>query len=391
MSNGMERRAFLSSALGATVAALGFAPRVFAQNPLRLLVLIELRGGNDGLNTVAPVGDGRYHDLRPRLALGGDAVIALPDGPHLHAALAPWQALWNAGEMAVLESVGYPQPNLSHFRSIEIWDTASSSTEYLQQGWLTRAAASEPRFAQHSADGVVIGAADAGPLAGGARAVVLPGLAASDPQRLARQARLAHASSTAARGALAHVLRVENDITRAGAELRPASRVGTEFPRSPLGTALQHASALASTRRVPVIRVTLSGFDTHQNQAAPHARLLQQIGEGLPALRAALLELGLWQETLVLTYSEFGRRPQQNASGGTDHGTASVLFAFGPRVARGRFGAPADLRRLDAEGNLAHAVDFRAVYATVLERWWQIDSRRVLGQRYATVPFLRSA
>jgi uncharacterized protein (DUF1501 family) len=108
------------------------------------------------------------------------------------------------------------------------------------------------------------------------------------------------------------------------------------------------------------------------------------------ALRSALRESGLWNETLVLTYSEFGRRPRENASGGTDHGTAGVMFAFGPTVAGGFFGEPLALARLDETGNLPHAIDFRAVYAAVLERWWQLDSERVLGRRFAPLPLLRA-
>lgn len=382
-------------ALGAGAAAIsGFLPipgfvlnrnalAAPATPPFRLLVLLELRGGNDALNTVVPADDGRYFDARPRLALRDDAIVRFDGGLTLHSALAPLQALWQVGEMAVVEGVGYAQPNLSHFRSIEIWDTAADSAQFLQQGWLARAAR-DTSFARFGADGVVIGAADLGPLGGGARAIAL-----ADPERFARQARLAQAGGVSARGALAHVLRVESDIVRAGVELRPDVRFTTAFPRGTLGFAIEHAAAIASTRRVPVIRVTLSGFDTHQNQLNVHAQLLRQVAESVVALRSALMEIGVWQNTLVLTYSEFGRRPRENASGGTDHGTAGVSFAFGPRVARGRYGEPPNLTRLDASGNLAHTVDFRSLYATVLERWWDIDSAVVLGRKFDTLPLLR--
>jgi uncharacterized protein (DUF1501 family) len=381
------RRRSLLRAGGAAVTLLGFSGWARSANSRapRLLVLLELRGGNDALNTVVPVEDGRYFDLRSRLALRGDAVVPLGEGAGLHASLAPWQALWQAGEMAVIRGVGYPQPNLSHFRSIEIWDTASDSQQYLQDGWLTRAVADAPAFGTFSADGVIVGVADLGPLAGGARAIAL-----ADPARFVQQARLAGKGGTEARGALAHVLRVERDIARAGAELRPDIVFRTEFPRGPFGLALRYAAAVASTRRVPVVRVALAGFDTHQNQLKVHAALLRQLADGLMALRLALTEAGLWNETLVLTYSEFGRRPRENASGGTDHGTAGVMFAFGPEVAGGFFGEPPALSRLDDAGNLPHAIDFRSVYATVLERWWQLDSQRALGRRFAPLPLLRT-
>jgi uncharacterized protein (DUF1501 family) len=383
----MITRRQLLHAGGAALAAYGFAPAAGAAREAlpRPLVLIELRGGNDGLNTVVPIEDGRYHDLRPRLALRGDAVVPLGGGMALHAALAPLQTLWEAREMAVILGVGYAQPNLSHFRSIEIWDTASDSGQYLHEGWLTRAVVGTPAFGSASVDGVVIGATDLGPLAGGARAIAL-----TDPARFVRQARLAGHADAQARGALAHLLRVERDIARAGAELRPEVVIAGGFPPGPFGAAVQRAAEVIATRRVPIVRITLAGFDTHQNQLAVHAALLRQLAEGVVALRAALREVDLWRDTLVLTYSEFGRRPRENGSGGTDHGTANVMFAFGARLRAGFIGEPSPLDRLDDDGNLRHTTDFRAVYATVLEGWWGLPSARTLGGRFTILPLLRA-
>jgi uncharacterized protein (DUF1501 family) len=380
----VRRRLLLHGGVGLASLGVGGLGRAAGEPPSRLLVLIELRGGNDGLNTVVPSDDRRYFELRPRLALRDDAVLALDGGLTLHRSLAPLRTLWDAREMAVIESVGYPEPNLSHFRSIEIWDTASASNQVLQQGWLARAAATAA-FARSAADGVVIGASDLGPLAGGARAISL-----ADPERFARQARLAKTGQVPAHGALAHILQVESDVVHAAAELRPDVSFRTEFPKSAFGIAVQHAAAIASTRKVPVIRVTLAGFDTHQTQAATHAQLLRQVADGVVALRSSLAEVGIWNDTLVLTYSEFGRRPRENASGGTDHGTAGPMFAFGPRVGANRLGAPPALGRLDGNGNLAHAVDFRSVYATVLANWFRVDSERILGRRFDPLPLLKA-
>ena len=349
----------------------------------RLLVLIELRGGNDGLNTLVPLDDPRYHQLRPRLALRGDAVAPLAPGTALHASLSPWLPLWADGEMAILQGVGYPKPDFSHFRSIEIWDTASASNEILQSGWLTRAAAQSAAFRSASADGVILGVPDLGPLCGGARAVAL-----ADVQRFATQSRLATPESMPARGALAHLLRVENDVARAGTQIATTRTFTTEFPRGPFGQAIRQAALIGAGGPVPVVRIALSGFDTHQNQLAQHANLLRQVAEGVVALRSALREAGAWKDTLVLTYSEFGRRPRENGSGGTDHGAASVHFAFGPRVRRGLYGEHPALDRLDETGNIGYTLDFRRIYATVLERWWTLDSRRVLGTSFDPVDFL---
>src|SRR4030095_3330615 len=228
----MRRRSFLQAAIGVT-AAPGLAWAASATSttlsPPRVLILIELRGGNDGLNTAVPIDDSRYHQLRPRLALHGDAVIPLVPGIALHASLAPWLPLWTEGEMALLQGVGYPEPKLSHFRCIEIWDTASASTEVLQSGWLTRAAANSLPFRACAADGVILGAADLGPLMGGARAVAL-----ADVARFTAQSRLARTDETPARGSLAHVLRVEHDIVNAAADLTSSRSFSTDFPRGPV-------------------------------------------------------------------------------------------------------------------------------------------------------------
>jgi uncharacterized protein (DUF1501 family) len=145
---------------------------------------------------------------------------------------------------------------------------------------------------------------------------------------------------------------------------------------------------IANPSGVGVVRLTLDGFDTHANQAGTQARLLAELAQGLVALEAALKELGRWDDTLVLTYAEFGRRPKENQTGGTDHGTASVHFALGGTVRGGLYGAMPDLSRLDDDGNVAHTLDFRSVYATVLSRWWGIGASEVLGRRFEEVAFL---
>ncbi|MCC6194569.1 MAG: DUF1501 domain-containing protein, partial [Burkholderiales bacterium] len=353
----------------------------------KLLVLVELKGGNDGLNTLVPYADESYYALRPKIAIARDQVVQLSDRVGLHPSLAPLGALWKDGRLAVLQGVGYPDPNLSHFRSIEIWDTASSSEVYLQDGWLTRAFAAQPVPASFAADGVIIGSNDLGPLAGGGtRAIAL-----ANTEQFLRRARLAQPAAGHRNQALAHILKVEGDIVQAAAHLSGRTTFATEFPAGAFGNAIRTAAQIvANPSGVAVVRVTLSGFDTHANQPGTHAQLLTQVANGLVALQAALTELGKWDDTLVLTYAEFGRRPKENQNSGTDHGTASVQLALGGRVTGGLYGAQPDLTRLSAGGNPAHALDFRAVYATVLERWWNVDSRDALGGRFAPLPFVRA-
>ena len=199
----MDRREFLSVIVGAAVVA--WMPGIaFAQhatgNYNNLLILVELKGGNDGLNTVVPYADSEYYNLRPRIAIPRDQVLQLDSRSGLHPALQPLLALWQNRELAVVQGVGYPGANLSHFRSIEIWDTASRSSEYLPEGWLTRAFASSPVPKSYAADGIVVGSSEMGPLAGGGtRALVLTSI-----EQFLRQARLASGASGAQSRAQTH-------------------------------------------------------------------------------------------------------------------------------------------------------------------------------------------
>lgn len=384
----MKRRDFLGG-IGAA-GLLGLLPGVALaarEAPYRrLLILIELKGGNDGLNTVVPYTDPNYYALRPRIAIRADEVLRLGEGLGLHPALQPLLPLWQAGELAVIQGLGYPKPNLSHFRSIEIWDTASHSDEYLQQGWLGRSFLGQPPPAGFAADAVVVGSQDMGPFSGGGRVVAL-----NNPEQFARLARLAREGGGLGGGALAHIRRVESDIVSAAARINgggPGFAFRTLFPQGGFGSTVRTAcQVMGSGAEVAVLRLSLSGFDTHQNQPAIHANLLRQLGEGLVALRSALGELRLWERSLVLTYAEFGRRPKENQSNGTDHGTSNIHFALGGAVRGGFHGEAPSLARLDADGNLAYTVDFRRLYATVLERWWDIDSRSVLGARFEPLAF----
>jgi uncharacterized protein (DUF1501 family) len=396
----MNRRHFLrsaialplSQAIGGTLATFGNASVALAAAPAsanynRVLVLVELKGGNDGLNTLVPYTDPAYYALRPKIAIKRDDVVQLTDRAGLHPSLEPLAALWRDRQLAVLQGVGYPEPNLSHFRSIEIWDTASRSAEYLQDGWLTRAFAAKPTPRAFAADGVIIGSGDLGPLAGGGtRAIAL-----ANTEQFLRRAKLAQPAPITGNPALAHVLKVEADIVQAAAHLDARYKFSTEFPSGNFGNAIHTASqVIANPSGVAVVRVTLTGFDTHVNQSATQARLLKDVAAGLVALRSALVELGKWNETVVLTYAEFGRRPKENISGGTDHGTANVHFALGGRVVGGMYGAAPDLGRLSGDGNPAYALDFRSAYATVLDQWWGVDSQAALAGRFAPVPFLKT-
>ena len=226
-----------------------------------------------------------------------------------------------------------------------------------------------------------------GPLNGsGARAVAL-----TNTDQFSRQARLAAPAAEAANPALAHILRVERDIVRAAANLNGNHAFKTPFPRSSFGNAVRTTAQVASSRAgIAAVKLSLGGFDTHSNQPATHARLLKELAEGLVTLRSALMEIDRWETTLVMTYAEFGRRPRENLSRGTDHGTANAQFVLGGRVRGGLYGLSPGLSRLDGNGNLPFAVDFRELYATVLGRWWGLDAARTLAGRFAPVDLLKA-
>lgn len=310
----MERRGFLRTIGGSALAAMvaPAAPADSAQHTRRLL-LIELRGGNDALNTVVPFADPSYYRLRPTIAIARDRVIQLDQRVGLHPSLAALMPLWREGEMAILQGVGCPQPSLSHFRSREIWNSAASTGQHLPVDWIGRAQRIDPRI-------VCTGLANGG-FAGGL-------LAACEPA---------------------------------------AGQGGGQ-----------------------VIRLVLDGFDTHHDQGPRHAQLLARLADGLHALRTTLSEQGRWDKTLVVTHSEFGRRTAENTLGGTDHGAAAVHFAFGGRVRGGFYGKAPRLDESGEFGNSPAGLDFRAVYATVLDHWLGVPALDVLGGRFRAASFLRA-
>lgn len=383
----MHRRSLLATL--AVTPWLGLAPPLLWAATTaayqKLLVLVELKGGNDGLNTLVPYADATYYQLRPRLAIARDQVLQLDDKLGLHPALQPLHELWRQRELAVLQGVGYPKPNLSHFRSIEIWDTASRADEILAEGWLTRLLAQSPAPRHFAADGIVLGNHELGPLEGGARAIAL-----ANAEQFQRQAKLANdPAQPAANSALNHILKVEGDIRQAASQLKGDFAFKTAFPATALGNALKTtAQVLATGTRIAAARISHNGFDTHTNQPNTQTRLLRELAEGLLAFRSALQEIDQWRNTCVLTYAEFGRRPKENMSNGTDHGTANVHFALGGSVRGGLYGATPSLRQLDG-GNLLHAVDFRSVYATAIERLWGLPTERVLGGKFRSMDWLR--
>jgi uncharacterized protein (DUF1501 family) len=360
------RRDFLRLIAAGTLGLA--APQAWSANATNTtykpLILIELKGANDGLNTWIPIADAAYHAARPNIAIKAADAIAITPEFGLHPSLQGLKALWDARELGIIQGVGYPQPVLSHFRSTDIWDTASASSDVINTGWLTRAFAAHAMGKPFSADFVSIGSSEAGPGQGGARAI---NLAAA--QSFVTQARLVKSSDIALPGALAHIAKIDRDIVNIAVNIDPKITFNTAFTGS-MAASVRAAATVLASRAAPVVRITQGGYDTHRNQLGAHATLMDNLSQAITQLKAALQEHDMWKDALVLTYSEFGRRVKENASNGTDHGTASVMFATGGRAKTGIYGTAPSLSDLDSGGNLMYTVDFRSVYSQALQSHW---------------------
>lgn len=388
----MKRRDFLKIAAGALIWQLNpsFLPsvRAAANSSQRILVLIELKGGNDGLNTLVPYTDQRYYQLRSGLAVQRDSVLPLSENLGLNPRLKALMDIWQQKQLAIIAGVGYPQPNRSHFRSIEIWETGSSSSQYLESGWLARILPQMPSPARVTADGAAIGG-DAGPLAGGDLRLVIM----RNPEQFFRRARRVQQIKAGSKNpALEHLLAVQNDVYRSAQaldqKLQSQVPLKVNFPQTMIGRHLQTAARLiAGGAAIPVIKVSHGGFDTHAKQRNRHDRLLEQLAEALNAFRRAMQQIGCWEQVLVMTYSEFGRRPAENGSQGTDHGTAAPHFAMGGKVKGGLYGRQPSLQKLEND-DLKFNVDYRSLYATVGRRWWGLNKEFLDGGPYPVLDFI---
>lgn len=380
-----------------SVAAAAPAP----ERDRTVLVLVQLAGGNDGLNTVVPRVDPHYRRLRPTLALGADAVLPIDDVTGLHHACAPLRALLQEGRLGIVQNVGYPNPNRSHFRSTEIWETASASHETLPTGWIGRyfdhACAGRPGGAllgvslskgvPQSFQGAEPHASCGFPLQGhtGREGRARLELVRSMLREAPGKSRSGESNAGYLRHTVMDALVTERRFQRILADYRPSAA----YPGGPFAASLRNVAALiAAGSAIRVYSIALGGFDTHADQANAHANLLRTLSEGLAAFQGDLEAKRLGEQVLTMTFSEFGRRPAENESRGTDHGTAAPLFVLGSKVKAGLHGRAPDLG-LEPDQDLAYSTDFRAVYATVLERWLGADPRVVLGGgNHAPLAFL---
>jgi uncharacterized protein (DUF1501 family) len=360
----------------------------------RILVVIQLDGGNDGLNTVVPYADENYARFRRELRIKTEEILKLDDTIGLHPALKPAADLVQDGRLAVVQGVGYPNPNRSHFESMAIWHHARTARdEHDGNGWLGRAGELAPSRNSASADSIYVGP-DTVPVALRGRRANAVSLNSESDLHLAD---VAWAMPTTAvvepsRDISAFVQRTVAQSFDAARQFRASSdaqKPGTEnYPGTKLGQKLQLVSKLlkfgGGTR---IFYVSQPGYDTHAAQIYPHAQLLREFAGALKAFLDDLKAAQLDQRVVVLAFSEFGRRALENGSLGTDHGAAGPVFLAGPSVRPGPIGRHPSLTELD-HGDLKMSIDFRQIYATLLDQWLGISSTRILKADFNNLPLL---
>jgi uncharacterized protein (DUF1501 family) len=398
----MKRREFLEKS--ALASAMLFLPRFLRSTADlhygssaegKVLVVVQLGGGNDGLNTVVPWRNDIYYKLRPGIAHPKKDCLRLTDDLALAPGMEGLKNLFDAGNLAIVNGVGYPNPNRSHFRSMDIWQSASPSDQYWTDGWIGRMLDAQcpdckPFHALEVDEGLSLTL----------KGKSINGIALTNPAQLYRNIRepFFHGitsqtpTETHDHPTLDYLHKTLVETSQSAEYIHSQSKIYAtklEYPQNPFANHLKLIAQLINGgSATKVYYVSLSGFDTHAGQQGRQGRLLKQYSDAMATFCKDLQQNQRFQDVAILTFSEFGRRVAQNASNGTDHGTASNVFLLGGALKRpGIFNPPPSLEDLD-DGDLKFSVDFRQVYASVLQEWLQVDSRVVLGQGFEALGVL---
>lgn len=334
------------------------------------LLLVELAGANDGLNTLVPFRHDKYHKIRPRLALQENQTIRAEDEFAFHVGLEPLMPFWEKQNLAWVHGLGYPAPNRSHFKSTAIWESGSDGQSERRSGWITHdlehrlAVAPSDPLGISLVDDISLFNSDSGSWLSLRSPEHLAAVAARDTPSIDQRFKVLQTVSNEMLGLNTSL----NNLSRKLQSLRKVPRI----PGGELGRQLQEVVKLIRAGvDTPVYRVRLGGFDTHANQLGRHARLMRQLGAGLAKFGDILIQDGEWNNTIIMTYSEFGRRAAENASAGTDHGTAAPHLLMGGAVQGGLHGTHPDLSSL-VDDDMVHTMDYRSLYNQVLNDWFSI-------------------
>lgn len=361
----------------------------------KVVVVLQLSGGNDGLNTVIPVRNDLYYQARPKLGIQRTAALSVTDEVGLHPALTSLADAFQDGSLGILNNVGYPNPDRSHFRSMDIWQTGSQSNEYIASGWIGRYLDAQCQGCDKPTQALEMDDVLSLALKGEKEA----GLALKDPRRLYGTSNEKFFKDMAAGHATLHDEQPVDYLYKTMSEtlssadyifkqskLHPSNG---EYPNTELGKNLKTiASLIFSDINTKVYYVSLGSFDTHVNQQAQQQRLFKEMNDAVGSFVKDLKTAGRYNDVLLFTFSEFGRRVSQNASGGTDHGTANNMFLLsGGLKEKGLLNSLPNLADLD-QGDLKFKVDFKNVYSTVLRNWLGADDVKILGNNYEKLKFI---
>jgi len=375
----MDRRSLLKSIAAGLTLPVGLTPMqtLMAANGVangRRLVLVELTGANDGLNTLVPVNNDYYHRLRPSIGLQKNNVIPIGNQMAFHSALKPLMRLWDKGELAWVQGLGYPQPNRSHFASIALWESGGDGVRAGRSGWLTHDIEHRLGRVVNDAHGISLKGDLSLFNSQSGRWMSLQSTSQIDPNDVALPEAETQYNTTLDL-VTAKMQELHHTLGSLSVKLRKVPPVKA-LPGGTLGNQLAQVLQLIQAGvDTPVYRVQLGGFDTHDYQLGRHARLLKRLSGAINGFARALQSDGEWNNTLVMTYSEFGRRAAENFSGGTDHGTAAPHLLTGGRIRGGLYGTAPDLSVL-IDGDPDFTMDYRCVYERVLRDWFDITDNR---------------
>jgi uncharacterized protein (DUF1501 family) len=400
----IKRKEFIQASSLATAAMMlpkflkafeGTEGRLMVPAGNKVVVILQLSGGNDGLNTVIPVRNDIYYKSRPRLGITREKALSLTDEAGLHPALTAFKELYDDGNLAILNNVGYPNPDRSHFRSMDIWHTASQSSEYWTNGWVGRYLDAQCNGCDKPTQAIEMD--DVLSLA--LKGENIKGIAVKDPRRLYgtanekffRDVMKNHKDEEGEQPVdylyktMAETLSSADYIFQQS-KLHPSN---AEYPKTELGTSLKTiASLIYSEINTKVYYVSLGSFDTHINQDGQQQRLFTEMNEAVRSFVKDLKEQNRFQDVMLFTFSEFGRRVEQNASNGTDHGTANNMFLIsGGLKQKGLINPLPNLADLN-EGDLKYNIDFKNVYSTVLKKWLDADDQKILSRKYEYMNFI---
>ncbi|XMO88075.1 DUF1501 domain-containing protein [Algibacter sp. AS12] len=396
----MDRRKFLKQS--SLASSLFFVPsfvRAFeevASSKLgyKRLVIIQLSGGNDGLNTVIPYRNDVYYKERPTLGIAKKDIIKLNDEVGLNSSLGPLKRLYNKGYLSIINNVGYPNPIRSHFRSMDIWQTATDSDKYSQSGWVGRYLdhyGKQPHSAIEVDESLslamkgeqfnAIATQDAKALYNLSKDPYFKNIHnhQNDAHLSEHNLGYLYKSMIAAESSAKYIFETSKTVTSK-----------KEYPNNKFGKQMKTtAQFINSHLDTKVFYASLGGFDTHVNQLDTQKRLLGNYADSVEAFVEDLKDNNTFKDTLILTFSEFGRRVKQNASIGTDHGTANNVFIIGENLKKqGLYNNMASLSNLDDNGDLKFEIDFRTIYATVLDKWLEVDNKKVLNKTFSQLDFI---